>query len=751
MTRPTTVTTSAEGATRWLREVLGLPEGDTPFPWQKELLRRFVNGTIERSLDIPTGLGKTAVMAIWLVARAHGAALPRRLVYVVDRRAVVDQATEVAEGLRDFVHRDSELKHALGLGSRLLPISTLRGQHVDNKEWLEDPACLAIIVGTVDMIGSRLLFEGYGTSRKMRPYQAGLLGADTLVVLDEAHLVPPFEKLLESVAYGHSTFGPRGDILRKLVPAFKLLALSATGRAIAGKKYGLQAADLEHPIVRKRLDAPKRLTVLPPPDNQIRLSDALAEQAWTVATNGTVAVRCIVFCDRRKVAEETLAVIKELSKGDKKSGIPKVEVDTELLVGGRRVFEREEAAKWLRNRGFIAGAQMERARPAFVVATSAGEVGVDLDADHMVSDLVAWERMVQRLGRVNRRGEGEAEVIVVDEQLSKEVQKAQEKTPEERNAKERLAVADAERKNAVRQLFKLLPENEGARDASPGALRALKLSGEADAELQAILDTATTPDPLRPALSRPLVDAWSMTSLKEHTGRPEIDPWLRGWVADDPPQTVVVWRTHLPIRTEGSAAKKKEIEAFFEAAPPHVSETLETETFRVVEWLSDRANDLIAPSKDETSTTDDAGNDESTSLCKNDVIGFALTHANDLRAILRLDDLATGDKDKVAIKKSKADLERKLAGATLVVDARIGGLLREGLLDPSAKYLPRTADHGDDWMWETTGPVVRFRVLSVDANWFPGVDRAQWRERLRFATELSDDGEPARWLIVQKW
>lgn len=27
------------------------------------------------------------------------------------------------------------------------------------------------------------------------------------------------------------------------------------------------------------------------------------------------------------------------------------------------------------------------------------EVGIDIEADHMVSDLVAWERMVQRPGR----------------------------------------------------------------------------------------------------------------------------------------------------------------------------------------------------------------------------------------------------------------------------------------------------------------------------------------------------------------
>ena len=50
--------------------------------------------------------------------------------------------------------------------------------------------------GLADARRSRLLFEGYGVARKMRRYQAGLLGADSLAMLDEAHVIPPFRDIL---------------------------------------------------------------------------------------------------------------------------------------------------------------------------------------------------------------------------------------------------------------------------------------------------------------------------------------------------------------------------------------------------------------------------------------------------------------------------------------------------------------------------------------------------------------------------
>ena len=58
-----------------------------PFPWQKRLYNEFASGRIPPSCNLPTGLGKTSVVAVWLIAlakEANGAKVPRRLVYVVN-------------------------------------------------------------------------------------------------------------------------------------------------------------------------------------------------------------------------------------------------------------------------------------------------------------------------------------------------------------------------------------------------------------------------------------------------------------------------------------------------------------------------------------------------------------------------------------------------------------------------------------------------------------------------------------------
>jgi hypothetical protein len=75
--------------------------GDSPFPWQQALDHEwFKLGNIPPLASLPTSVGKTRVIAIWLIALALRSPLPRRLVYVVNRRTVIDRTTKETEQLR---------------------------------------------------------------------------------------------------------------------------------------------------------------------------------------------------------------------------------------------------------------------------------------------------------------------------------------------------------------------------------------------------------------------------------------------------------------------------------------------------------------------------------------------------------------------------------------------------------------------------------------------------------------------------
>ena len=319
-----------------------------PFRWQTRLLQRLLDANPPRVVDIPTGLGKTSVMALWLIALAEGARLPRRLVHVVDRRAVVDQATRFAERLRSNMPRGLAAK--LGLDARAgLPISTLRGGFADNRDWLEDPSKPAIVVGTIDMVGSRLLFEGYGVSRGMRPYHAGLLGVDALLLLDEAHLCPPFEALLRQVeSHRDGKPGPVGGS-DSITPPFRLMSLSATGRDVSetlpGAVFRLKTEDREEPVVEQRLVARKRLNVTELTAGT-SLAESLAGRAIEVGCDVPFS-RVLVYCDRRRDAVEVKELIDRECRRRHKSGEIAGEHGSELLVGERRVLERTALEKWL--------------------------------------------------------------------------------------------------------------------------------------------------------------------------------------------------------------------------------------------------------------------------------------------------------------------------------------------------------------------------------------------------------------------
>ena len=140
----------------FIRIFLALTENQ-PFPWQCTLYSRMISGGVPSAADIPTGVGKTSVVAVWLAALlTHPGKVPRRLVYVVNRRTVVDQTTAEVVRIRQRLNAEPELAAKLSALCAIptdspLALSTLRGQFADNREWCADPARPAVIVGTVDM------------------------------------------------------------------------------------------------------------------------------------------------------------------------------------------------------------------------------------------------------------------------------------------------------------------------------------------------------------------------------------------------------------------------------------------------------------------------------------------------------------------------------------------------------------------------------------------------------------------------
>jgi CRISPR-associated endonuclease/helicase Cas3 len=482
----------------------------------------------------------------------HPDKIPTRLIYVVDRRTVVDQATDLAQKLR------------CRFGETKLAISTLRGQLADNREWSADPSRLAIVIGTVDLIGSALLFSGYRSGYKRRPLEAGLLGQDSLVMLDEAHLSTPFEKLITSI----SAFQKPND------KPMRIIRMSATSGEFSGEPpFKLENSDLNDKTISDRFSAKKRLKVPNPADSK-DINGALVKEAIALAGDTERrGKRIVVFVrkpdDARWIAE---SIRKHGAKGSPPDPYAHA---VEVLTGTMRGLERDELVekpvfkeRWLN--GNLKADDSANQQSVFLISTSAGEVGFDLNADHLVGDMAPLDSWIQRLGRVNRRGNGDATVVLV---------------------KDSALTDKTDFDKACIATSKLLADGM---DVSPKALAAFKqrLAPEE-------IDRASSPKPATVDLTDVLLDAWSMTSIVEQMpGRPEVGPWLRG-IDKEQAQTTIAWRAELDLCRDDPTPEKA-LQAIFIKHPirPHESLTVSTGYllgfFKRIPKLKDRPSDLMS-------------------------------------------------------------------------------------------------------------------------------------------------------------
>ena len=667
--------------------------GHPPFPWQQGLYKRLVDGDAPARCNLPTGLGKTSVIHIWLIALASAPTrVPRRLVYVVNRRTVVDQATREAERLRENLGKIPALAARLkGLcameAAPPLAISTLRGQFADNGEWAADPARPAIIVGTVDMIGSRLLFSGYRAGSWQLARHAGLIGHDALIVHDEAHLEPAFQGLIKWVEQRQK----RDGSLRCL----RVMAMSATGRDDDGQVVlTLSDSDLQHSVVRQRFSEVKKALHLHPHDPKAnKLTDELVNLAGEHADKN---VRVIVYVrqpeDAKKVHDGLIGRLSMAGEGKDSSS------RVALLTGTIRGYEREQllghpAMHGLLNSHDAQGRRIAPTQTTWLVATSAGEVGADFDADHLICDLAPMDALIQRLGRVNRRG-GEGRSARTDVVLDRPEKR------KDKNGKEKELSPFDQARLAAASLLENLPDmpcgsvgtapGPAPKNVSPAALRALVEQHPKEyAEASSPQPAAITPHDV-------VLDAWALTSIQDDWPLAhDVQPYLHG-LNDPEPEAYVAWRAEvdeLPSDDDADRDTAGEImRTVLKHYPLRPLELLREKPHRIAELLA------------------------------------ALRHRHPQAWVVRVRQRSVSVQRLSSLPDDVNQLERALRYETVIIPPSVGGLDNAGMLElpsPKAEMVASTHDVADLAQSDDGKQIVavRRRVLLIRD------DEGGWRHR----------------------
>ncbi len=405
-----------------------------PFPFQRRLTE---DPDLPDLLQVPTGTGKTAAAVLAWVwrRRKHPTETPRRLVYCLPMRVLVEQ-TRNSSVL--WLHRLGLLSGNAILdpaGERVLryepswgeagkiAVATLMGGDADD-QWREHPEREVILIGTQDMLVSRALNRGYAAWPQDWPVDFGLLNTDSLWVMDEVQLMGAARTT--SVQLQLFADGQEHDRGGERLPPRRTLWMSATLGAQDGtveapvwmKTPEWGARSLRVPPAGKRNDdlaakefndrwiAPKQLELHirraePEPQKGKRKGKSKTEEqedmCWTVDSPELVerilkevqSAPCrtvLVFVNRVDRARSLYDRL-YLQRGE-----------TELILLHSRFRPRDRRAREL------ALAQQPGASGRIIVSTQVLEAGIDIDADALLTEVCPWPSLVQRLGRLNRRG-----------------------------------------------------------------------------------------------------------------------------------------------------------------------------------------------------------------------------------------------------------------------------------------------------------------------------------------------------------
>lgn len=659
-----------------------------PFRWQVRLAERACHGDWPRVIKLPTSSGKTSCLDVAVFALAHqawrrfvnGIAIdaPRRIFLVVDRRIVVNEgfnrANSLKRQLQDAVDNpDCPLfpvaywLRSLADNKHAPPLDCfeLRGGIYRDDAWVRSLLQPTIVASTVDQIGSRLLFRGYGVSDCSLPIHAALTANDSLILLDEAHCSRPFSQTMEAIArYRDAYLAPNAPprwAEQPIRTPFRFVEMTATPRdACANAVFQLEAADYQFD---KSLDdrhgctKPIRLVLSPAKGGKqnAQLAKDLVYHAECLAEGSDSQHPCLriaIVVNRVDCARRAFDLLKE-KHGDR----------VELMIGRMRPFDRDQLTKTLQAR-FQSESQQQLTEPHFLVATQCIEVGADFDFDGMVCQTASLDALRQRFGRLNRLGKSpHARGVIVMAEGDRAPRK-----PDPIYDESLPATWEWMERHSTDSVIDF-----GIRSMDARLADVVAIAPDALAKLIA-------PAPDAPALMPAHLDLLCQTAPRPAVG-PEVAPYLHG-PNRGLAEVRICWRADLPGKPD-RAEWMEECRQSLAVCPPTSAECISLPLVRFRAWLKGGYGE----------TAEDAG----------DVLGEAVSDGSDLAsgshgtasspASHRRGVIWSGRECRV-VSGAEDDLESLYPNAVIVLPATAGGWTQLGYV-PNSPNDPAVRGNGD--------------------------------------------------------
>ena len=552
---------TAEDFAQFFRDI----HGHDPFPWQIRLTSHVIDQQAWPSvMDLPTGSGKTAVLDTALFAlAARPDIFPRRVVFVIDRRIVVDQVYERAEKIRQQIQMAAspilaKVKSRLSeLCDEPLGVAALRGGVPIDGAWAGRPDQPWVVVSTVDQFGSRLLFRGYGVGKRSKPIHAGLTGNDCLVILDEVHLSAAFSDTLSAIRKLDTS------AVDGLPCRFQVVEMSATPRGTESERFTLNpTADLDGCAELSRRIKVKKSAELVLVANLDSIPARILKIVRNIRKSDKSVQSIGVVVNRVRSARD----IQQALRGDE--SLKEDGVETHLITGRMRPLDRQDVIGRI-----VPAIDPNGERPTggltIVVATQAIEVGADFSFDALITECAAVDSLKQRFGRLDRRGSRFARTGVAAQ--------AWIIGPK--------SVVTSKKPDPIYGLATKVTWEQLNQRATGGLIDVGPLS------LSGFPEDASARKTIAPLLLKTHLDAWVQTN-PEPLVQPDIDWFLHGIPEDRTPipDVSIVWRrdrSHEALRL----------------VPPRSAEALQVPIDAAKAWLTDLEEPEVADVVQQSNTS----------------------------------------------------------------------------------------------------------------------------------------------------